>query len=120
MRACEYGAQWIALRWTPPFDGNRPVTEFSIYIQNVNETENFTFLILLEPRALTRDGGSLRFSITDQSMVFPFTQYSFRVDGCNEIGCSDESDSSVDIRTNEDSELTDCSWTHAHRVYWHT
>ena len=100
----DFGARWIALRWTPTFDGNRPVTAFNIYIQNVNETENFTFLIQLDPEALMRDGGSFRFNITDQSVVFPFFQYSFRVDACNEIGCSEQSDPSEVIRTNEDSE----------------
>ena len=100
----EFGARWIALRWTPTFDGNRPVTAFNIYIQNVNETNNFTLLIQLEPRALMRDGGSFMFNVTDQSVVLPFIQYSFRVDACNEIGCSDQSVPSGMIRTNEDSE----------------
>ena len=101
--AFEFGARWIALRWTPTFDGNRPVTAFNIYIQNVNETENFTSLIQLEPRALMRDGGSFMFNVTDQSVVLPFIQYSFSVNTCNEIGCSEQSVPSEVIRTNEDS-----------------
>ena len=84
--------------------GNRPVTAFNIYIQNVNETENFALLIQLEPRVLMRDGGSFIFNITDQNVVFPFIQYSIRVDACNAIGCSEQSDPSEVIRTNEDSE----------------
>ena len=103
----EFGARWIALRWTPTFDGNRPVTAFNIYIQNVNETNNFTSLIQLEAEALMRDGGSFRFNITDQSVVLPFIQYSFSVNTCNEIGCSDQSVPSEVIRTNEDSESFD-------------
>ena len=101
----DFGARWIALTWTPTFDGNRPVAAFNIYIQIVNETENFTFLIQLDPEALMRDGGSFRFNITNQSVVFPFIQYSFRVDACNEIGCSNQTDPSEVIRTNEDREL---------------
>ena len=123
--AFAFGARWIALRWTPTFDGNRPVTTFNIYIQNVNETENSTFLIQLEPEALMRDGSSFRFNITNQSVVFPFIQYSFRVNTCNEIGCSEQSDPSDMIRTNEDSELTDliineCKWTLFTDLYTHT
>ena len=125
--AFEFGARWIALRWTPTFDGNRPVTAFNIYIQNVNETENFTFLIQLEPGALMRDGSSFRFNITDQSVVFPFVQYSFRVDACNEIGCSNQSDPSEVIRINEDRELKivgffimDTSSTMYSRTHIHT
>ena len=113
----EFGARWIALRWTPTFDGNRPVTAFNIYIQNVNETENFTSLIQLEPGALMRDGGSFRFNITDQSVVFPFIQYSFRVDACNEIGCSEQSDPSEVIRTNEDSESIVDVHVYRHKLF---
>ena len=102
--AFEFGARWIALRWTPTFDGNRPVTAFNIYIQNINVSENFTYLIQLQAGVLMRDGGSFRFNITDQSVVFPFIQYSIRVNTCNEIGCGNQSNPSEVIRTNEDSE----------------
>ena len=101
--AFEYGARWITLRWSPSYDGNRPVTNFSLYIRSVDVSVNFTLLIrYLSADDLTTPEGNINFNISDSDRVLPYTNYSFTVVSCNEIGCSDQSDPSFVIRTNQD------------------
>ena len=98
--AFEYGARWITLRWSPSYDGNRPVTNFSVHIRSVDGFVNFT--LSLSADDLTTTEGNTNFNISDSDRILPYTNYSFTVVSCNEIGCSDQSDPSPVIRTNQD------------------
>ena len=101
--AFEYGARWITLRWSLSYDGNRPVTNFSLYIRSVDVSVNFNLLIRsLSADDLTTPEGNVIFNISDSGRILPYTNYSFTVVSCNEIGCSDQSDPSPIIRTDQD------------------
>ncbi len=96
----EIDARWVVLRWTPSFDGNRPVTNFTLYISSMDSNSSMTQV----PDGLMSSGGELMFNISMQGVIIPYTNYSFTVDACNEIGCSNQSDPSPVIRTLEDGE----------------
>jgi len=55
------GSHWLALQWTPTFDGNRPITSFIIYQQNINLTSPF----MLEVGSLMFYDGSFRYNISE-------------------------------------------------------
>ena len=98
--AFEYGARWITLRWSLSYNGNRPVTNFSLYIRSVDVSVNLT--LSLSADDLTTTEGNIIFNISDSDRILPYTNYSFTVVSCNEIGCSDQSDPSPVIRTDQD------------------
>lgn len=50
-------------------------------------------------------GGAAMFNVSEEGVVFPFTRYSFRVESCNKIGCSEPSQESDVRQTNQDSEF---------------
>ena len=82
---------------------NRLVTNFTLYISSVD---------IISPITQIADGlMSSReehiFNISMQGVIIPYTNYSFTVDTCNEIGCSDRSDPFPVIKTLEDGEKTD-------------
>ncbi len=98
------GPRWIALRWTPTFDGNREVVNFLVYISNVNTTSEFTQMENLTASSLMTRGRSFMFNISREGVILPFTQYTFMVVSCNVIGCSDQSMPSEVVQTDQDSE----------------
>ena len=100
--AFDFGARWVAVRWTPTFDGNSPVLNFILYGRNINTSMNS--MGNLTASTLMTTGSSFMFNISRVGVVLPFTEYSFRVASCNEIGCSDQSLVSPTIQTLQDSE----------------
>ena len=69
---------------------------FIAYIRNVNISGDFTQVANLSTSdVMARGSGGVMYNVS--SSVSPFTQYSFRVESCNVIGCSDQSQDS-DIR----------------------
>ena len=100
--ASDYGARWIAVHWTPSFDGNRPVTSVSLYIRSVDVSDNFTLIRSLNASDLMTSRGNLSYNVSDGTIIFPQTRYSFTVVSCNEIGCSDQSDPSPVVTTLRD------------------
>ena len=84
------GAIWVNIRWSIFFDGNRPVNGvyISAYALGVNITQ---------VRVETMETS---FNVTK---LLPFTNYTFGVVACNEIGCSTQSELSDSIRTLNDS-----------------
>ncbi len=103
--AFDVGPRWIALRWTPTFDGNSPVLNFVLHIRNVNMTEEFMPLENLTASELETSGRSFMYNVSRRDVVLPFTVYSFRVVSCNQIGCSDQSQESEARQTLQDSEF---------------
>ena len=101
-----FGARWVALRWTPTFDGNRPVTSFTLYVSSVDVSDNFTLIGSFNASDLMTSEGRFMYNISNREIILPFTNYSFTVVSCNEIGCSDQSDPSPAIRTDEDRKST--------------
>ena len=101
--AFDYGARWVVLQWTPSFDGNRPVTNFSLYISSVDVAGNFALFSSLNAIDLMTSEGNFMYNISGEGRILPYTNYSFTVVSCNEIGCSDQSDPSPVIRTEQDS-----------------
>ncbi len=118
MTTPKVGSRWIILYWTPSFDGNRAVTNFSLYIRSVDVSDQFTLISTLVAGDLTSSAGELMYNISMQGVIVPYTNYSFTVNACNDIGCSNQSNPSPVVRTNEDGEIlnfTDtpfpsCSW----------
>ena len=98
----DYGACWIVVHWTPSFDGNRPVTSVSLYIRSVDVSDNFTLIRSLNANDLMTSEGNLSYNVSDGTIIFPQTRYSFTVVSCNEIGCSDQSDPSPVVTTLRD------------------
>ena len=96
------GARWVVLHWTPSFDGNRPVTNFSLYIQSVDTSDSVTLISTLVPSNLMSSAGELMYNVSMQGVILPYTNYSFTVDACNNIGCSNQSDPSPVVTTDQD------------------
>ncbi len=96
------GARWVVLRWTPSFDGNSPVTNFSLYIRSVDTSDSFTLISTLSPSNLMSSAGELMYNVSMQGVILPYTNYSFTVDTCNDIGCSNQSDPSPVVTTHQD------------------
>ena len=100
--AFDYGARWVALRWAPSFDGNRPVTNVSLYVRSVDVSSIFSAISSLSVNNLMKSEGNFMYNISGGDKILPYTNYSFTVVSCSEIGCSDQSDPSPVIRTNQD------------------
>ena len=96
------GARWIAVRWTPTFDGNRPVTGFILYITSEDVFDSFTPIRTLSPSDLMTVGGNFMYNVSDGAVIYPERQYSFTVVSCNEIGCSNQSHQSPVVQTLRD------------------
>ena len=91
------GALWVVIRWQPDFDGNRPIQQFVLY-QRILVGE-FTLVTTLDVGVPMFVEGFFRFNISVG--IQAFTRYSFAVEACNELGCSEMSDASEEIRTDQ-------------------
>ncbi len=99
MSTRDVGARWVILSWILSFDGNRPVTNFSLYIRSVDVSDSFPLISTLNPSNLVSSAGELMYNISMQRVILPYTNYSFTVDTCNDIGCSNQSDPSPVVTT---------------------
>ncbi len=101
----DVGARWVILSWTPSFDGNKPVTNFSLYIRDqfllVDVSDSFTLISTLIPTDLMNSAGELMYNVSMQGVILPYTNYSFTVDACNDIGCSNQSDPSSVVTSDQ-------------------
>ena len=77
------------LRWTITFNGNRPVNRARISIYSTG----------MMPERIVSSGVTM-YNVTD---LLPFTNYSFGVVACNEIGCGLQSELSQVVMTLNDS-----------------
>ena len=77
------------IRWAITFDGNRPVNRARISIYSTE----------LMPERLVSSGETTY----NVSNILPFTNYSFGVVACNEIGCGMQSELSPNVMTLNDS-----------------
>ena len=102
MSAHDVGARWVVLSWTLSFNGNRPVTNFSLYIRSVDVSDSFTLISTLNPGDIMSSAGELLYNTSMQGVILPYTNYSFTVDACNNIGCSNQSDPSPVITSHQD------------------
>ena len=103
--AFNFGARWVVLRWMPTFDGNRPVTSFKLYVSSVDVSDNFTLFGSQNASDLMTSEGRFMYNISDMTVIFPFTNYSFTVVSCNIIGPSNQSEPSAVIETAQDSKF---------------
>ena len=97
VEAFAIGALWVAIRWQPEFDGNRPVQQF-VLDQRILDGE-FVMVETLNIDDTMFIDGFYRYNIS--TGILAFTNYSFAVQSCNELGCSEFSDASEEIRTDE-------------------
>ena len=97
----DIGARWLALRWTPTFDGNRLITSFVIYPQNINLTSSFMSLGTLQVSNLMFHDGNFMYNVTTD--ILPFMRYGYSVQACNVLGCSNVSQPSPTVMTLPDS-----------------
>ena len=102
MSTRDVGARWVVLSWTPSFDANKPVNNFSLYIRSVDVSDSLTLISTLIPSDLMSSAGELLYNVSMQGIILPYTNYSFTVDACNDIGCSNQSDPSVIVTTDQD------------------
>ena len=84
------------------------MTSVSLYIRSVDVSDNFTLIRSLNANDLMTSEGNLSYNISDKTIVFPQTRYSFTVVSCNEIGCSDQSDPSPVVTTLRDGMIHEC------------
>ena len=89
------GARWLALKWTPTFDGNRPITSFLVNLQNINQTSSFMPLGTLQVSNLMFCDGNFMYNVT--TGILPFTNYNFNVQACNLLGCGNPSQPSPTV-----------------------
>ena len=92
----DVGARWLALRWTPTFDGNRPITSFMVNLQNINRTSSVSLATLQVSNLMFRDGNFM-YNVT--TGILPFTNYNFTVRACNVLGCGNVSQTSPTVMT---------------------
>ena len=94
------------LHWVPRFDGNSPVLNFSVYQQSLtfSNSTDFNLILTLDPSQLTVASGVYSFVIAET--ILPFRSYSFNVEACNAIGCSEQSAATEVVLTEQDSELS--------------
>ena len=78
----------MALRWTPTFDGNQPITSFLVNLQNINLTSSVPLGTLQVSNLMFRDGNFM-YNVT--AGILPFTNYNFNVRACNLLGCGNPS-----------------------------
>ena len=104
------GARWLALRWTPMFDGNRPITSFMVNLQNINQTSSVPLATLKVSNLMFRDGNFM-YNVT--AGILPFTNYNFNVQACNLLGCGNESQTSPTAMT-----LSDGKWVLKQQKYY--
>ena len=97
----DMGALWLALQWTPTFDGNQPITSFVIYQQNINITSPFVAISMLRVGSLTFQDRFISYNISDD--ILPFNNYQFAVQACNVLGCGNVSAPSPTAMTLPDS-----------------
>jgi len=90
----DMGARWLALRWTPTFDGNRPITSFMVNLQNINLTSSVSLATLQVSNLMSRDGNFM-YNVT--TGILPFTNYNFNVQACNLLGCGNPSQPSPTV-----------------------
>ena len=69
-------------------------------------SDNFTLIGPLSATDLMTSEGRFMYNISDVDIILPFTNYSFTVVSCNEIGCSDQSEPSAIIETAQDSKCS--------------
>ena len=93
----DVGTRWLALRWAAMFDGNRPITSFVIYQQNINLTSSFMSLGTLQVSNLMFRDGNFMYNVT--TGILPFTNYNFTVQACNVLGCGNVSQPSPTVMT---------------------
>ena len=101
----ESTARDVTLQWVPGFDGNSQVLNFSVYQQSrtFSNSTDFNLILTLDPSQLTVASGVYSFVIAET--ILPFRSYSFIVDACNAIGCSEQSAATEIVLTDQDSEL---------------
>ena len=106
----DMGAHWLALRWTPRFDENRPITSFLVNIQNINLTSSVSLSTLQASNLMFRDGNYM-YNVT--AGILPFTNYNFNVRACNLLGCGNFSQTSPTVMS-----LPDGKWVlKQHKCY---
>ena len=105
--AYDHGARWIAVRWTPTFDGNRPVSSFILYITSEDVFDDLTQMRTLNLSILMSAGGNFRYNVSDGTVIYPMRHYSFTIVSCNEIGCSNQSQPSPAVQTLKDGKKTE-------------
>ena len=106
------------LSWVAPFDGNRPITQYVIYVSSSRQPN----LTQIHPplgggrtrRQTTGDSTDPvpSVTVTDDpttvivSDLIPFVEYSYTVEAVNELGRSDMSQLSPSVRTEAAGEST--------------
>ena len=93
----DMGTHWLVLQWAPMFDGNRPITSFVIYQQNINQTSSFMPIGTLQVSNLMFRDGNFMYNVT--TGILPFTNYNFNVRACNLLGCGNVSQPSPTVMT---------------------
>ena len=90
-----FGARWVNINWIIPFNGNRAVN--GVYISD------YSLGIIYEQ--ILQNSSEITDASYNISQLLPFTNYTFGVVLCNEIGCSERSNMSGAITTLNDSKL---------------
>ncbi|KAL5487212.1 hypothetical protein EMCRGX_G019787 [Ephydatia muelleri] len=75
----QYGSRWLLLTWMAGFSGNKPITSFNINEPNLNTSLPF--------QLVNNQTQTDQYFYNISSGIAPFTNYSFTVQACNQLGC---------------------------------
>ena len=98
----EYGSFWVAIEWETGFDGNLTLERFVIYL---NTTESgFVMVVSENIDSLVGMNGRFTYNVSDG--LLSSTRYTFAVQMCNRLGCSNlDATPSVTVTTLESGQL---------------
>jgi len=95
--------------WNVPYDGNSEIMGYIVYFNNLDSDSDFKPVSTSTIGIGKRQVVSSQFTTTNNSYnvtegILPFTRYQFSVVACNELGCGELRQSSLEIQTNSERE----------------
>ena len=101
----QYGSRWVLLTWMAGFNGNKPISSFNIYGQNLNISSSLQLVNNQTSISLYQYNSSIgQYLYNISTGIAPFTNYSFTTQACNLLGCGQNGSLAL-VFTLQDSKL---------------
>ena len=102
----DQGSHWAFITWNVPYNGNREIIGYIVYIKNVESDSNFV-QVTTSTGMGKRQTMSSQYTTTSSSYnvtedILPAMQYQFSVVACNELGCGELGQPSPTVHTDEE------------------
>ena len=91
----------VALTWGYPYDGNRPVTRYTIFFIHVENNRSNRGIVFLDGHGSMEQGTKIPYVV---DKLRPYSKYNFSVTATNDEGNSPPSTLTM-IETNQDSKF---------------